>query len=112
MPWTAFESSKAVLISGSNGVYEIADHAGSILYIGAATARDLFGLRGCIAAHFAGQQGFENPPVLYRYEVTSAYLSRHMELLGRYLERHGALPPVNRTGDETMPALPRFGRAG
>ena len=95
MPWTSF--TKAEEISGSTGVYEIADESLRTLYIGVATARDLFGLRGCIAAHLG---------VFYRCEVTTAYLSRHAELLGRYHQQHGALPPEN----DPVQTLPRFGQ--
>ena len=101
MPWTALTNEAAV--SGSTGVFEIADAAGQTLYIGTASARDLFGLRGCIDAHFTRTPSAS----AYRYEVTSAYLSRWMEILGRYQQRHGFLPPQNRS--ETLPSLPRFG---
>lgn len=95
MPWARF--TKAADISGSTGVYEIADAEQKTLYIGAATARDLFGLRGCISERISGTQ-------VYRYEVTTAYLSRHAELLGRYHEQLGSLPPEN----ESVGSLPRF----
>lgn len=106
MAWTAFTSEAA--ISGSTGVYEIADAEGGTLYLGAATARDLFGLRGRIAAHFSPSAWLRTGggrAAFYRYEVTTAYLSRHAELLGRYHEEHGGLPPEN----EPVASLPRFG---
>ena len=96
MPWTSFTNPGD--ISGSTGVYEIADAQGRIVYIGVAGARDLFGLRGCISQRIREGQR-------YRYEVTTAYLSRHAELLGRYYEQHGALPPEN----EPVGSLPKFG---
>ena len=124
MPWTPFTGEAA--ISGSTGVYEIAGAEGRILYIGSAGARELFGLRGRIATRFASAQkvrgtgqdsaledgvsspGQQSPgaAAFYRYEVTSAYLSRSMELLGRYHEEYGVLPPDN----EPVSSLPRFGR--
>jgi hypothetical protein len=94
MPWARFDQNPT--ISGSTGVFEIADAEYRTRYIGVATARDLFGLRGCIT----GCSG-----VFYRYEVTTAYLSRYAELLGRYHEQHGALPPEN----GPVGSLPKFG---
>ncbi len=102
MPWAPFTGERAV--SGSTGVYEISDAEGHSLYIGAAGARDLFGLKGCIGAHASDPEATQ-----YRYEVTSAYLSRWMELLGRYQQEHGRPPPLNRS--EETPSLPRFSPA-
>ena len=113
MPWARYGPASEAAISGSSGVYEIADAGGTTVYIGAAGARDLFGLRGRIAAHFQSDvaqalQPVPGTPQLYRYEVTSAYLSRRMELLGRYQAEHGALPPGNEGAGEPLPTLPRF----
>lgn len=100
MPWARF--TKAADISGSTGVYEIADAEQRTLRLGVATAKDPFGLRGCIS------DCLKNPyAALYRYEVTTAYLSRHAELLGRYHQEHGTLPPGNQ--NDQIFALPRFG---
>lgn len=114
MPWTAFDPDpKAVRqMSGSNGVYEIADKEGRVLYIGYAGGKHLFGLRGRIAEHFSGED--PNPAIRgcayrYHYEITSMWLSRWVELLGRYREEHGGrLPEGNVASEEHIPTLPRF----
>ena len=111
MPWASFDSDNLKEISGSNGIYEVADAEGAILYIGSAGSKDLFGLRGRIAHHFSAQES--NPAIKgnaarFRYEITSSYLSRWVEVLGRYVEGREALPPGNAASDEYIPTLPRF----
>ncbi|MEK7215713.1 MAG: hypothetical protein AAB289_08990 [Chloroflexota bacterium] len=112
--WTLYDPEAVGEISGSFGVYEIADATGALLYVGYAGGHTLFGLQGCIAAHFGHRQAVPGPPgpmetaALYRYEVNSSYLGRWLEILGRYREEHGALPPGNIPEEEDMPTLPRF----
>ncbi len=110
-PWQRFDPANLKAIPATLGVYEVADAQGRTLYIGYAGGRSLFGLRGEIAQHF----GPDNPnPVtraeaaLYRYEVTSAYLSRWYELLTLYYEAHHHLPPGNRATGDLPPKLGRF----
>ncbi len=45
---------------------------------------------------------------LYRYEVNSSYLGRWLEILGRYREEHGELPPGNVAEGADLAPLPRF----
>lgn len=109
--WAVFRPVAVAAIPGSYGVYEIAGAAGDLLYAGYAGGRTLFGLRGCIAAHFEGALPFAaamQTAALYRYEVNSSYLGRWLEILGRYREEHGALPPGNIPEEADMPTLPRF----
>jgi hypothetical protein len=113
MPWARYGPASEAAISGSSGVYEIADAGGTTVYIGAAGARDLFGLRGRIAAHFQSDvaqalQPVPGTPQLYRYEVTSAYLSRWVEVVARHHQR-GAMPPANLHAREYPRRMPYFG---
>lgn len=109
--WALFRPEDVAAIPGSYGVYEIADAAGALLYAGYAGGRTLHGLRGCIAAHFEGALPFAaalRTAALYRYEVNSSYLGRWLEILGRYREEHGELPPGNVAEGADLPTLPRF----
>ena len=114
MAWTRFEPERVQEISGSYGIYEIADADGNVLYAGYAGGRSLFGLQGCIAEHFSAKAqdaAIRERAAQYRYEVTLSYLGRWVEVLGRYLEEHGALPGGNQARADELPTLPRFGRA-
>lgn len=112
MPWTTYDADNTKAISGSNGVYEVADEEGRVIYIGNAGGRELFGIRGRIMRHFSPEE--PNPAIRgrahrYHYEVTSMWLSRWVEMLGRYREDHGGrLPEGNEASDEHIPELPRF----
>jgi len=78
-------------LPGQLGVFELADEAGRVLFIGYAGGRSLFGLRSEIAAAAEAVAGARN----VRYEVTTAYHSRYRELLMAHVADHGALPPAN-----------------
>jgi len=73
------------------GVYELADATGAVLRIGYAGGRSRFGLRGEIAAAASALAGAR----AFRYEVTTAYLTRYQELLMLHQADHGRLPPHN-----------------
>jgi hypothetical protein len=97
-PWRPRES--VASLPGHMGVFELADADGAIIYVGYAGGRSRFGLRGEIEAavarfsHCAG----------YRFEVTTAYLTRHQELLMAHQARHGRLP----AGNDPTPGLGRL----
>ena len=55
-PWRPLTVAEADKVAGNLGVYQLANDAGEIVYIGAATGRSLFGLRGEI------QDKAANPP--------------------------------------------------
>jgi hypothetical protein len=96
--WTALDDVDLRRLPGQLGVYQLADAAGEILYIGAAGGRSLFGLRGEI------EQARANPPAgatQFRYEVTMAYRTRHLELLMVFKADHGRLPSANTDVDES-----------
>jgi hypothetical protein len=87
-PWQPCGGYQA--LPGHMGVFELADDAGQVLYVGYAGGRSRFGLRGEIAAaadRLAASR--------FRYEVTTAYLTRWQELLMGHRAATGALPPGN-----------------
>lgn len=119
MPWKDWQAyadtplwgPAARKLSGSNGVYELADAAGRVLYVGYAGSRARFGLRGKLLDHFSERE--PNPEIrgkarYFRYEVTSSYLSRWVEILGRH-NQAGTLPPANVRARDLPRRLPYFG---
>ena len=98
-------------LSGSNGVYELADENFNILYVGYAGSRAIYGLRGKIVAHLSDREPnahLLSKVVYFRYEVTSSYLSRWTEVVGRYHEA-GRMPVVNSQLREFPRHMPYFG---
>jgi hypothetical protein len=99
-PWQSIEPAALAAVPGQLGVFELADDAQCVLYIGVADARCLFGLRSELArcaALFPDARSF-------RIEVTSAYHTRYLELLMVYRADYDALPRHN----EPMPSLGRL----
>ena len=82
------------------GVFELANDKGEIIFIGYAGGRSLFGLRGEL-----GKLLRHSKATQFRYEITTAYLTRYQELLMVFMADHGRLPADN----EGRP-LPRLGR--
>ena len=92
-PWRPLTPVEADKVAGNLGVYQLANDAGDILYIGSATGRSLFGLRGELQEKAAAP-----PPgaTTFRLEVNTSYRTRHRELLMVYkFDNEGALPPLN-----------------
>jgi hypothetical protein len=96
-PWRPLNPAEANKVAGNLGVYQLANEAGDILYIGVATGRSLFGLRGEIQGQAA------SPPAgatQFRLEVNTSYRTRHRELLMAYQFDHGGkLPPLQPVED-------------
>lgn len=88
-PWRPFENLDA--LPGHMGVYEIGDDDGVVLFVGYAGGRSLFGLRGEIQAAVERIPGASR----FRYEVTTAYLTRYQELLMAHRAHSGHLPRDN-----------------
>jgi len=88
-PWRPLSEMDA--LGGHLGVFQLADEAGEMLYIGCADARCLFGLRGAVADATATVA----EAVSFRVEINTAYRTRYQELLMTYIADHGNLPPAN-----------------
>ena len=85
-PWLDLTDEAVRRIPAMLGVYELGDTDGRVRLIGFAGGRSLFGLRSEVGSHVGSFDRF-------RYEITSAYLSRWQELLMVHQADHGALPP-------------------
>ncbi len=94
-PWRPLTDAGLARVAGHMGVYQIADDAGRLLYVGYAGGRSLHGLRGELLRWQARPQGATQ----YRLEITTAYLTRWLELLMAHRARHGGLPPNNPDSD-------------
>ena len=101
-PWIDLTPEAAKALPGQLGVYQLADAAGRIVYIGFAGGRSLFGLRSELQRALADRPG---GAVRFRTEVNQQYTSRHLELLMLHVADHGSLPVVNQADPP-----PRLGR--
>ncbi len=111
-PWSTPEPETLRALPAVVGVYELADEAGRVIFVGLAGGRERFGLRGKLQEHFSAE---ESNPVLreraarLRWESTQQYTSRRSELLLEYGREQGAaLPPGNAAGG--WADRPRLGR--
>ncbi len=98
-PWAPLEEASLTTVAAHLGVYQLANDAGEIVYIGVADARTLFGIKGEL------RKAIADPPASatqFRYEVNMAYRTRHAELLQAYMHDHGALPVANTDIDPRM----------
>ena len=97
-PWRSLDA--AADLPGQLGVYQLADDAGDVLFIGYAGGRSPFGLRGEVG----GARARVPAATCYRVEITTAYLTRYQELLMLHQADHGCLPANN----EPHPGLGRL----
>jgi hypothetical protein len=93
--WQMLSDTAIEKLPGQLGVFELADDAERVIYIGYAGGRSLFGLRSEVARSRARAPEAR----WFRAEVTMQYLTRHQELLMLHVADHGALPEGNR-GEE------------
>ena len=96
-PWIPLTQEHVAKLPGHLGVYQLADVAGEIVYIGVAGGRSLFGLKGALT------DALHIPPAgatQFCYEITMAYHTRYLELLQAYRYDHGRLPVGNIDIDE------------
>jgi len=110
-PWMDCRGIGARDLPGTVGVYELGDADGQVIYIGYAGGRSLTGLRGAIGAHSTSDEPnsvIQRRLKSVRYEVTTSYLTRHLELLSRFNEDHNALPDGNVASGEPHLPLARF----
>ena len=78
-------------LHGNLGVFQLADFAERVLFIGFAGGNSAFGLKGEVAKALQLHPSVD----LVRYEVTTMYHTRYRELLMTHVADHGALPPLN-----------------
>lgn len=96
-PWRPLTPEHVAQLSGHLGVYQLANAAGEIVYIGVAGGRSPFGLKGMLT------EKLQFPPAgatQFRYEITMAYQTRYLELLQAYRYDYGRLPAGNVDVDE------------
>jgi hypothetical protein len=94
--WQPLTTDAAHDLPGCLGVYQLAERDGTVLRIGYAGGRSLFGLRGELAAAAAEPR---DRPVMFRVEQNMQYLTRWRELLMIHRARHGELPSQNSPDD-------------
>lgn len=90
-PWIPLTAENVARLAGHLGVYQLANDADEIVYIGAADARSLFGLKGELG------KALDDPPdgaTRFRVEVNMAYHSRRIELLQVYWHDNGGVLPA------------------
>jgi hypothetical protein len=94
------------------GVYELCDESFRVIYAGYAGSRARFGIRGKLKDHFSDFEPnleIRSKARYFRYEVTSNYLGRWAELLGRHMQL-GTMPVANTAAKDMPRHLPRFGQ--
>ncbi len=109
-PWIALTAENIGAVPAQLGVFELADGSETVLEIGYAGGRELFGLRsaldGALDSALDGAGGLDSAgsgeapaaddgPSLFRYELTHGYLTRWEELLMVHQAQHGRLPAGN-----------------
>lgn len=124
--WTLWDNSiNYKTLPGAMGVFEIADSEQKTIYIGKASGKSPFGLRGELFLCFGEKTDFDGKnwihpkmgqplPIIqkhaayFRYEVNHMYYSRWIEILTRFNEDHGRLPTGNLEDSEVIPKLGRY----
>ncbi|MBM3648719.1 MAG: hypothetical protein FJX11_13100 [Alphaproteobacteria bacterium] len=101
-PWQPLTAETAARLPGQLGVYQVADAAGIIVFIGQAGARAPFGLR----SELQRELGARGPGYQFRVEVNQQYRTRWFELLMVHQADHGSLPADN--AKNPPPALGRL----
>lgn len=89
-PWLSLAEARQRL-RGNMGVFQLADDAGVVLYIGFAGGKAQYGLGGEVRDLTARIPAATQ----VRWEVTTAYQSRFRELLSVHEADHGVLPEFN-----------------
>ncbi len=104
-PWIELTAENVARLHGNLGVYQLANAAGEVVYIGFAGGRELFGLRSAIERHLQlGTAGATR----FRYEVNMQYTSRYKELLMLHKADHAGELPIGNHDDHPV----RLGRIG
>lgn len=105
-PWRPLAAREVAGVRGHLGVYQLADAAGHVLYVGVAGGRSLFGLGGELTRELANPRPDAS---CFRLEINAQYHTRWQELLMLHQADHGELPRYNR--EERLPRLGRLSPA-
>ena len=100
-PWIDLTADHIAALPAQLGVYELADQDATIVRIGYAGGRELFGLQSALTAELDARVETGGAPLLFRHELTHGYLTRWEELLMVHQALHGELPPGN--ADRVLP---------
>ncbi len=103
-PWIELSDTNIASLPGQLGVYQVADENGTIVKIGFAGGKSLFGMRSAIESE---RRLLGSRAAKFRYEVNMQYTSRYRELLMLHIGSHGEAPEFNR---DSLPR--RLGRLG
>ena len=107
-PWRPLAAEEVRRVQAQLGIYEIADADGTVLFIGYAGGRAIFGLRGLLLEEI---EKARPGAAQFRIEVNQQYLSRQHELLMVYQADHGELPRDNAAGELRPRVLGRLSPA-
>ena len=99
-PWLELTPERVRALPGQMGVFQLGDGAGSVVFIGFAGGKSLFGLRSELEKRMGAAPKF-------RYEVNNQYQTRWRELLMLHEADHGAVPALNQ-----REGLPKLGKLG
>ena len=94
--WRTLEEGEVAALPGQLGVYQIGSADGTVLFIGMAGGRSLFGLRGELARELTERDPQRQGEVRFRVEVNMGYWTRYQELLMLHQADCGELPIDNR----------------
>lgn len=100
--WTPLTAPNVKKLPGQLGVFQLANAAGTVVFIGFAGGRSLFGVRSEV------EKALGDPPsgaTQFRVEINQQYTTRYQELLMLHVHDHGAVPDGN-----VGKPLPRLGR--
>jgi hypothetical protein len=100
-PWRPLTEVEVSRVGGWTGVYELGDADGTVLYVGVAGGRSLFGLKSELQRHLRSPAARQ-----FRVEVNAQYTTRWKELLMAHVATSGDVPVLNR--DEALPTLGRL----
>ncbi|WP_428117995.1 DUF7508 domain-containing protein [Candidatus Poriferisodalis sp.] len=92
-PWQRLDDEAIEALPSQLGVYHVADAGGTVLSVGFAGARELFGMQSALRHEM---EQFGPAASQFRCEFTSNYRSRWDELLMLHLADHRELPEPQR----------------
>ena len=100
--WENLDPETIASLPAQLGVYHVADENGTVLSVGYAGARHLFGIRTALEEELRlhGDRASK-----FRYEFTSNYQSRWDELLMLHVHDHGQLPDHQRAEENRVGRL-------